>query len=82
MSFASRSCLGRLEADSSACRIGDRLEVELEEADRAEGGSGWLLGRKVAGNGGLGWARTEDFAMLEEDEVDVEGDETTAERVY
>ncbi|GAA5923126.1 uncharacterized protein JCM15063_003542 [Sporobolomyces koalae] len=62
--------------------IGDRLEVELEEADRAEGGSGWLLGRKVVGNGGLGWARTEDFAMLEEDEVDVEGDETTAERVY
>ncbi|GAA6012623.1 hypothetical protein JCM11491_005457 [Sporobolomyces phaffii] len=46
--------------------IGQRLEVELEEADRAEGGSGWLLGRKVAGNGKLGWVRTEDFAMIEE----------------
>jgi len=44
------------------------LQVELEEADRAEGGSGWLLGRKVAGNGRLGWARTEDFAMIEEED--------------
>ncbi|GAA5899556.1 uncharacterized protein JCM6883_005259 [Sporobolomyces salmoneus] len=48
--------------------IGERLEVELEEADRAEGGSGWLLGRKVGRGGSLGWARTEDFAMIEEGE--------------
>ncbi|GAA5970150.1 hypothetical protein JCM3765_003807 [Sporobolomyces pararoseus] len=48
--------------------IGERIEVELEEADRAEGGCGWLLGRKVAGNGKLGWVRTEDFAMIEEGE--------------
>ena len=47
--------------------IGERIEVELEEADRAEGGCGWLLGRKVPGNGKLGWVRTEDFAMIEEE---------------
>ena len=47
-------------------KVGDRIAVELEEADSAEGGCGWLLGRKDDGT--LGWARTEDMAMLEEDE--------------
>ncbi|GAA6059521.1 hypothetical protein JCM10212_006019 [Sporobolomyces blumeae] len=51
--------------------VGERLSVELEEADRAEGGSGWLLGRKVAGDDHrLGWVRTEDFAMVGDDEDD------------
>ncbi|BGP12786.1 hypothetical protein JCM10213v2_000703 [Rhodosporidiobolus nylandii] len=47
----------------------DRLEVELEEADSAEGGCGWLLGRLVGGDGALGWVRTEDFVMLDEEET-------------
>jgi hypothetical protein len=46
----------------------DHIEVELEEADTAEGGSGWLLGRKVGGDGSLGWVRTEHFVMLDEGE--------------
>ncbi|GAA5832229.1 hypothetical protein JCM11251_004286 [Rhodosporidiobolus azoricus] len=46
--------------------VGDRLEVELEEADSSEGGAGWLLGRKVNGDGRLGWARTEHFVMIED----------------
>ncbi|GAA5895147.1 hypothetical protein JCM5296_000894 [Sporobolomyces johnsonii] len=50
--------------------VGDRLRVELEEADRAEGGSGWLLGRKVGGEGRLGWARTEDFVMVSDEEAE------------
>jgi len=49
--------------------VGERFYVELEEADRVEGGSGWLLGRKLEGDNSLGWARTEDFVMVEE-EVD------------
>ncbi|CDR39197.1 hypothetical protein NBRC10512_007972 [Rhodotorula toruloides] len=44
--------------------VGDRLTVELEEADSAEGGAGWLLCRKD-GVGKLGWARTEDLVMIE-----------------
>lgn len=44
--------------------VGDRLMVELEEADSAEGGAGWLLCRKD-GVGKLGWARTEDLVMIE-----------------
>ncbi|GAA5913958.1 hypothetical protein JCM8208_007010 [Rhodotorula glutinis] len=51
--------------------VGERFYVELEEADRVEGGSGWLLGRKLEGENSLGWARTEDFVMVEE-EVDEE----------
>lgn len=45
---------------------GDRFEVEYEEADRAEGGSGWLLGRKPHDRSNVGWARTEDFVLLED----------------
>lgn len=52
----------------------DHIEVELEEADTAEGGSGWLLGRKVGGDGSLGWVRTEHFVMLEEGESPEEED--------
>ncbi|BGP21651.1 rho guanyl-nucleotide exchange factor [Rhodotorula toruloides] len=44
--------------------VGDRLMIELEEADSAEGGAGWLLCRKD-GVGKLGWARTEDLVMIE-----------------
>ncbi|BGP44839.1 hypothetical protein JCM10450v2_000654 [Rhodotorula kratochvilovae] len=46
--------------------VGERFYVELEEADRVEGGSGWLLGRKMEGDNTLGWARTEDFVMVDE----------------
>lgn len=49
--------------------VGDRFTVELEEADSAEGGAGWLLCRKD-GVGALGWARTEDLVMLETTEED------------
>ncbi|KAK4057697.1 hypothetical protein OIO90_001345 [Microbotryomycetes sp. JL221] len=43
---------------------GDEIDVLVEEADRAEGGAGWLLARKVL-TGEVGWARTEDFAIAE-----------------
>ncbi|GAA5994924.1 uncharacterized protein JCM10292_004432 [Rhodotorula paludigena] len=49
------------------CEVGERVDVELEEADRVEGGSGWLLGRKVGGDGRLGWFRTEDFVMVDDE---------------
>jgi hypothetical protein len=52
-------------------QAGDRIDVEVEEADRAEGGAGWLLGRKHdahgAPTGPLGWARTEFFALVEDE---------------
>ncbi|GAA5850043.1 hypothetical protein JCM8547_000991 [Rhodosporidiobolus lusitaniae] len=51
--------------------VGDRFNVELEEADTAEGGSGWLLGRRIESDGtlsALGWARTEDFSMVDDEE--------------
>lgn len=52
-------------------KAGDRIDVEIEEADRAEGGAGWLLGRKHDALGvptsPLGWARTEFFALVEEE---------------
>ncbi|GAA5955900.1 hypothetical protein JCM8115_004358 [Rhodotorula mucilaginosa] len=53
---------------------GDRFEVEYEEADRAEGGSGWLLGRKSHDRSNVGWARTEDFVLLEDVEEEDEDD--------
>ncbi|GAA5887492.1 hypothetical protein JCM6882_001427 [Rhodosporidiobolus microsporus] len=59
-------------------KIGDRLEVELEEADSSEGGAGWLLGRKVDGDGRLGWARTEHFVMIEDDAADVQEEQGEA----
>ncbi|KAK4055181.1 hypothetical protein OIV83_000461 [Microbotryomycetes sp. JL201] len=43
---------------------GDEIDVLVEEADRAEGGAGWLLARKVV-TGEVGWARTEDFAVAD-----------------
>ncbi|KAM0793502.1 hypothetical protein ACM66B_000941 [Microbotryomycetes sp. NB124-2] len=43
---------------------GDEIDVLVEEADRAEGGAGWLLARKVL-SGEVGWARTEDFAVAD-----------------
>ncbi|GAA6001811.1 hypothetical protein JCM10207_002331 [Rhodosporidiobolus poonsookiae] len=54
--------------------VGDRFNVELEEADRAEGGSGWLLGRKVGDDSGLGWARTEHFVMIDDGTDELEGE--------
>ncbi|KAK4048236.1 hypothetical protein OIV83_004941 [Microbotryomycetes sp. JL201] len=54
-----------------AFQIGDRIDVVLEEADRAEGGAGWLLGRKCE-DGTLGWVRTEWFHLEEEDDEEVE----------
>lgn len=48
-------------------RIGERIEVYDEEADHIEGGNGWLLGMK--GDGSRGWARTEDFHMLDSETV-------------
>ncbi|KAM0789329.1 hypothetical protein ACM66B_000164 [Microbotryomycetes sp. NB124-2] len=54
-----------------AFEIGDRVDVVLEEADHAEGGAGWLLGRKCD-DGTLGWVRTEDFHLEEEDDEGVE----------
>lgn len=35
-----------------------------EEADRAEGGAGWLLGRTEKGD--VGFVRTEHFMMLDD----------------
>lgn len=55
--------------------VGERFYVELEEADRVEGGSGWLLGRKMEGDSSLGWARTEDFVMVDEDAGEEEDDD-------
>ncbi|GAA5980289.1 hypothetical protein JCM11641_005531 [Rhodosporidiobolus odoratus] len=55
-----------------AFEMTDRLEVELEEADSLEGGSGWLLGRLVGGDGRLGWARTEHFVMVEDEDQEEE----------
>ncbi|KAK4057231.1 hypothetical protein OIO90_001726 [Microbotryomycetes sp. JL221] len=54
-----------------AFQVGDRIDIVLEEADHAEGGAGWLLGRKCD-DGMLGWVRTEDFHLEEEDEEAVE----------
>ncbi|SGZ27086.1 BQ5605_C025g10049 [Microbotryum silenes-dioicae] len=48
-------------------KVGNRIDVEHEEADQAEGGCGWLLGRKH-GDGVLGWVRTELFTMLDDDD--------------
>ncbi|KDE09793.1 hypothetical protein MVLG_00192 [Microbotryum lychnidis-dioicae p1A1 Lamole] len=68
--------LYRAEAIASACSSayrsgypllsfieGDQVDVELEEADSDQGGSGWLLARD--GEGILGWCRTEDFIVVE-----------------
>ncbi|GAA5926619.1 hypothetical protein JCM3775_001067 [Rhodotorula graminis] len=68
---ASRSTAFRSGYPILSFDAGERFYVELEEADRVEGGSGWLLGRKLEGENSLGWARTEDFVMVEE-EVDDE----------
>lgn len=40
------------------------MQIELEEADNAEGGCGWLLGRKEDGQ--RGWCRTEDLHVVPE----------------
>lgn len=45
--------------------VGDKFDVVLEEADSAEGGAGWLLGRKIRGDGEMGWGRTEDMAIAD-----------------
>ncbi|SCZ90395.1 BZ3500_MvSof-1268-A1-R1_Chr9g10818 [Microbotryum saponariae] len=49
-------------------KVGDRIDVEHEEADQAEGGCGWVLGRKH-GDVVLGWVRAELFTMLDDDEL-------------
>ncbi|GAA5980205.1 hypothetical protein JCM10908_001574 [Rhodotorula pacifica] len=78
---ASRSSSFRSGFPILSFDAGDRFEVEYEEADRAEGGSGWLLGRKPHDRGNVGWARTEDFVLLddvlegEEEEELEEGEE-------
>lgn len=44
-------------------KVGDLLQVELEEADDGEGGGpGWLYGKME--NGERGWARTEDLGHV------------------
>ncbi|GAA6047316.1 hypothetical protein JCM3770_001883 [Rhodotorula araucariae] len=63
---ASRSSAFRSGYPVLSFDVGERFYVELEEADRVEGGSGWLLGRKMEGDNALGWARTEDFVMVDE----------------
>ncbi|BGP55968.1 hypothetical protein JCM8202v2_003575 [Rhodotorula sphaerocarpa] len=65
---ASRSSSFRSGFPILSFDVGERLEVEYEEPDRAEGGSGWLLGRKPTDRKEIGWARTEDFVLLEDTE--------------
>ncbi|GAA5870179.1 hypothetical protein JCM3774_002613 [Rhodotorula dairenensis] len=75
---ASRSSSFRSGFPILSFDAGDRFEVEYEEADRAEGGSGWLLGRKPYDRGNVGWARTEDFVLLEDVEEEDEAEVGTA----
>ncbi|KAM0753334.1 hypothetical protein T439DRAFT_323969 [Meredithblackwellia eburnea MCA 4105] len=44
--------------------IGDKVHVIHEEADKADGGAGWLLGSKEQ-TGDLGWVRTEHFHLVD-----------------
>lgn len=62
---ASKSSAFRSGYPVLSFEIGEQFDVVLEEADSAEGGAGWLLGRKVNGEDELGWGRTEDFAIAE-----------------